>query len=89
MLKIPLSISDQRLHILLRVEGLHVVDTLPQANKLHRHLELLGNGNNNATLGGAVQLRENNPGTAGDLLELLGLDEAVLPGATTSKGLTI
>ena len=59
---------------------MYFTGTWPHADVLHRHLELLGDGDDDAPLGGAVQLGEHDAGDAGGLLELLGLDQAVLAG---------
>ena len=43
------------------------------------HLQFPGDGDDNAALSGAVQLSKDDPGASGNLLELLGLDQPILP----------
>ena len=52
----------------------------PRPTNFHGQLQGLGDGDDDAPLGGAVQLGEHDAGDAGALLELLGLDQAVLAG---------
>ncbi len=49
--------SDERLDVFLRVERLEIVDALAEANVLHRHAQLLRDGNADAAFGRAVELR--------------------------------
>ena len=72
--------SNQCLGKLGGVKGLEVVDALAYAGVLHGHAQLLGDGDGNAALGGAVQLGKDDAGDTSGLLKLLGLDEAVLAG---------
>ena len=51
------SLSDERVDILLRVKGLQIVDALAEADELHRHAKLLRDGDADAALGRAVELR--------------------------------
>ena len=64
---------EQLLHERVRVERLHVVDLLADADELHRQAELLLDGEDRAALGGAVELREHDAGALHRLRELLGL----------------
>ena len=50
--------SDERLDVFLRVERLEIVDALAEADVLHRHAQLLRDGNADAAFGRAVELRQ-------------------------------
>ena len=72
------SSSDKIVDEFPCVKGAQVIDALAKAHELHRHLQLLCDGNDDATLGGAVQLGEDDARQTRRLLELPGLNEAIL-----------
>ena len=74
------SILKDGFDILARVEGQEILNLFADADELNRQAEFAGDGDDDATLGGAVELGENNAGRAGALGELARLLEAVLPG---------
>ena len=49
--------SDERLDVFLRVERLEIVDAFAEADVLHRHAQLLRDGDSDAAFGRAVELR--------------------------------
>ena len=59
---------NQRLGKFLGIEGLQIVDALAHAGVFHGDTQLLGDGDGDAALGGAVQLGEDD---AGDTRRLL------------------
>lgn len=61
--------SDERLDVFLRVERLEIVDALAEADVLHRHAQLLRDGNADAAFGRAVELRQDNARQARRLAE--------------------
>src|SRR5271165_3113671 len=62
------------------VEGDHVVDFFAGADKTDRQFQFAGNGHDDAALGGAVELGEDDSGDADGASEFAGLRQAVLPG---------
>ena len=52
--------SDERLDVFLCIERLEIVDALAEADVLHRHAELLRNGDADAAFGRAVELCQDN-----------------------------
>ena len=71
--------SDERLDVFLRVERLEIVDALAEADVLHRHAQLLRDGNADAAFGRAVELRQDNARQTRRLTEDLRLLQSVLP----------
>src|SRR6266568_4085814 len=61
-----------------RLERRQVVRALAQPDQLDRHAELPLHGDHDAALGGAVQLRQDDPGDVDDLGEHPGLTQAIL-----------
>ena len=64
---------------LVGVEGAQVVDALADADVADRQLQPFGDGEQDAALGGAVELGDDDAGEAHRLVELHGLVEGVLP----------
>jgi hypothetical protein len=71
---------EQRVHEILRFEGQQVVHVFADTDPSYRELERIGNGENDASLGGAVELREDDPGNPRDRSESLRLLDAVGAG---------
>ena len=70
------------------VEGNEIVDPLAHAHVLHRQLQFVGDGKDDAALGGAVQLGQDDTRKTRGLQELLGLDQAVLAASGSSRSMT-
>ena len=70
----------QRIHELVRIEQLQVVDLLADADVFHRDAHLLADRDDDAPLGGAVELGEDDAGAAGRFGKMLRLADAVLAG---------
>ena len=64
----------------MRVKGHQIVHLLAHSDKFDRNFECVGYCDDNAALGRAIELRYDHARHARDLAELLGLNEAVLPG---------
>ena len=65
----------------IRLEGAQIVDALAHADIANRRAELLGQGEDDTTLGRAVELGQHQPGKLHRLVELFGLVDGVLAGA--------
>src|SRR5580704_5435996 len=61
-----------------RRERRQIVDALADADEMHRHFELLRDGDQNAAAGGTVELGHDETGDADDLAENLDLRQRVL-----------
>src|SRR5947209_6872121 len=73
------SRGEQGLDVLIRIERLEVFELFADADELDRQIELACDAEDGAALGRAVELGEDDAGTLNGLLELLGLDDGVLP----------
>ncbi len=73
---------EQRVYELIRVESLHVVYSLADADILHRKSHLGLNSDRNATLGRTVKLSQYDTRDCCRLLELSRLLKGVLSGST-------
>src|SRR3979490_89897 len=60
---------EERAQKRFRIEWGDVIDPLPHSRQLHRHAELRLDCDDGATLGAAVQLREDQPGHRNRLVE--------------------
>ena len=76
-----LGLIDERVDEGGTVEGDDVFDLFADARVNHWELEFGGDGEDDAALGGAVELGEDDAGDAGGFGEEAGLGEAVLPGS--------
>ena len=74
------AVAHDRAREALRIEGLQILDLLADADQLDRDAELLIDGDHDAALGGAIELRQDQPGEPHRLVEHLGLLESVLAG---------
>src|SRR3569833_1855803 len=72
---------EQGLDEIAGIERPQVVDAFADADETDRQLHLLGNCENNAALGGAVELGEDEAGETYRLVELARLIERILAGA--------
>src|SRR5205823_2486226 len=72
------SLLEDRLDVLLRIEGQQVVHFFADSDVADREIELAGDRDYNAALGRAVELGEDDAGDTGGLGELARLLEAVL-----------
>ena len=72
--------GDERAGEIVRVERAQVVETLADADQLHRQAELVGDRDGDPALRRAVELRQRDAGDAGGLAEEARLLEAVLAG---------
>src|SRR6266542_1059185 len=77
--EIPTGISlVKRLHELMSVEGTQVLDLFADADEAHRHLQFVTDAEDDAALGGAVELGEDDTSDVHGLLEAGGLGDGVL-----------
>lgn len=65
----------------VRFERAQVIHLLTDTDKADRQTKLLGDGEDDATLGGTVQLGQGDAGHTHRFLELLGLADGILAGA--------
>src|SRR5262245_36559272 len=73
-------VAEQGLDESFGVEFLQVLGTLAEADVADGDFELVANGEDDAALGGSVELREDDPGEVDRILEHLRLRERVLSG---------
>src|SRR4051794_26109245 len=71
-------VAEQRVDERVRLERREVVRALTETDELDRDTELALHGDDDAALGGTVQLRQHDAADVGDLGEDAGLHEAVL-----------
>src|ERR1051326_7713802 len=69
----------QFLDVIVGVENLQVVELLAHADELDRQVELFLDAEDRASLGGAVELGQDDASAVDRLLEHLGLGDGVLP----------
>src|SRR5580704_16469175 len=69
---------DQGAGKFVRRERRQIVDALADADEMYRHFKLLGDGDQNAAAGGAVELGHDEAGDADELAENLDLRQRVL-----------
>src|SRR6188472_556323 len=75
-----MALRDERARVVVRVERMEVVDSLPHADELHRDAQLVGDRDGDAALRRAVELRQRDARNLRGLGEEPRLLEPVLPG---------
>src|SRR6266545_1882985 len=78
--RLRLGVLEEGVHEAVGVELLEVLELLAHAHELDGDVELVVDGDHYASLGGAVQLGEDDPADLDVVLERPGLVECVLTG---------
>src|SRR5689334_19120141 len=71
---------EQRVYEFFRIKGQQIAGFLADSYITHRQSKLTRDGDNNAALGGSVQLRENYAGDSGGVCKQFCLLKAILTG---------
>src|SRR5262249_52666172 len=71
-------IREEGFHVVFRIKRFQIVQLLTDADEFHRQAKLLFNAEDRTTLGGAVELREDDASAVDGLLEHLCLHNCVL-----------
>src|SRR5919112_1253432 len=81
----PTSDLEQRAGEVVGVEGAQVLEALADPDQLHRHAELLRDGQRDAALRGAVELRQDDPVHLDSLPKQQRLTQPVLAGGGVDR----
>src|SRR5580765_2604557 len=78
--RLRLLLAEQRIDKPWRIKRLDILRRFAEAYELYRDVERVLNGDDNAALGGAVELGQHDSGDVNGRAEILGLQHRVLPG---------